>query len=94
MPSEKNLLCAAWAFPAPVITWYRDGKGINVTNCADDNDIYVIRDSGSKVSTSSKLKIKKTQYLRDSGTYTCVAKNDYGTDSLDIILDVQGENTL
>ena len=72
-----------------------------MTNCADDygitvceNDIYVIRDSGSKVSMRSKLKIKKTQYLRDHGTYTCVAKNDYGTDSLNIMLDVQGEHTL
>ena len=98
-PLEKELACVAKGVPTPQITWYKDGKKINVTSCRQDdprsrvcsNDVYSTREHWTKLFAESILTIKETKYSRDHGTYTCKAENQAGSDELVIMLNVQGK---
>ncbi|XP_072176576.1 hemicentin-1-like [Diadema setosum] len=71
-----TLQCEAIAFPAPTITWLKDGVRVSTRPGV------TIRNGGGDLHLNSTRE-------GDSGIYTCVASNDVGTQSLDILLKVQ-----
>jgi len=70
--------------PAPVVTWKLKNDVLKT------NDKFKIDNEDYKTSFSI-IKIKRA----DAGTYTVIAKNDSGTDQVDIDVEVLGEyNTI
>ena len=77
-PAE--LPCVASGFPLPTYSWSRDGDVISSTQER------VVRAGGNLV-------FRQTM-VSDSGTYTCVARNDIGQTSSSVTLSITGRIVL
>ena len=72
------LMCETLGLPDPVITWEKDGEII------PNNGLrYRMHRAGSLEFSAVKVE--------DSGDYKCTAKNEAGSESRTVRLDVQGE---
>ena len=65
--------------PAPVITWYKDGRPLVLHNVSNIRSL----DDGAKLEI-------QTAELTDEGTYECRAVNDAGQDRVHYQLKVLG----
>ena len=100
--STKFMKCMAKGSPKPKVTWYKNGKMLNTTNCVNDpksceNVVYEVYEEGNDLSglhttyTVQALKIRSALYPRDIGEFKCVASNGVSPNAEMIInLDVQG----
>ena len=95
--STKVIECVAKGSPKPKVTWYRNDKILNTTNCVKDpksceNVVYEVYEQGSHpVYTIQVLKIQSALYPRDIAEFKCVASNGVSpNDEIIINLDVQG----
>ena len=100
--STKIIKCVAKGSPKPKVTWYRNGKMLNTTNCVKDpksceNVVYEVYEEGDDpfglhtIYTVQVLKIRSVLYPRDIAEFKCVASNGVSPDDEIIInLDVQG----
>ena len=91
-PNKVNVHCKAVGYPVPTITWLRNGTEIPVCihSCADKN--YQVWEVHNKVFAfaESRLQVKKTEYPRDHGTYTCMANNSLlQSDKKDVEISIQ-----
>ena len=97
----KAFRCVAKGSPKPDVTWYREGKQLNTTDCKNDpksceNILYEVYEFGKgsalhNTYTDGILKIRKTLYQRDNGEFKCVTSNGYlPSPELCIDLNVQG----
>ena len=82
---QKIVKCEAKGSPKPDVTWYREGKRINGTECGKyPNDCegvaYEIYEEGETSPqhtpwTVAVLKIRSALYPRDQGEFKCIASN-------------------
>ena len=79
---EQILQCDAEGAPKPVVTWYKNGRQLNETQCSKDPDgcqgvVYEVFEEGegSPILTEGRLKIVSASYPRDEGEFKCVASN-------------------
>ena len=75
-----TLRCKADGYPVPQITWRRNGTQMSVCvkpdgNC--DGQHYQVSEIKReyRAFVESWLSIERTEYPRDHGRYTCIAKN-------------------
>lgn len=95
----------ATASHKPIVTWYRNGKKLDNTDCAASaNDVrcqdivYEVYEErtpfalqSTRARTIQVLKIRSASYPRDQGMFECVATNGHAAPAKLIIdLDVRG----
>ncbi|XP_029951731.1 neuronal cell adhesion molecule-like isoform X5 [Salarias fasciatus] len=68
--------CSAFGSPIPVITWFKGSRASTL-----DGDPYILHENGT-------LEVPNAQ-ARDSGRYTCVARNTLGTYENHVSLEVK-----
>ena len=81
-----HLKCPASANPPPQITWYKDGEEMHFDDYNDENGRIQIVDEG-------RLLIIRQSDVKDTATYTCVARNSVGEGEMTYNLKVQGETS-
>lgn len=83
---ELRIRCVASGFPYPTFTWEKDGKVIE--NCQIHEECAKTK---RYLLTSYGLKIVQPRYPDDNGKFSCVARNDLGTDrrDFDVIIPVK-----
>ena len=94
----QTLQCNAEGAPKPVVTWYKNGRQLNKTQCTKDPDscqdvVYEVFEVGdaSPILTEGRLKVVSALYPRDDGEFKCVASNGNSpTAELIFNLDVTG----
>ncbi|XP_034438633.1 hemicentin-1 isoform X1 [Hippoglossus hippoglossus] len=74
--STLTLECAAEAFPAPALQWYKDGQILR-----PDNHV--------SITTNGRIVQIKHAQVSDTGRYTCVATNIAGEDEKDFDVNIQ-----
>ena len=65
------VMCKADGYPPPTVSWLQNGKQLS----GQDYTVVPIQ-SERWANTESTLKIDRTKYPRDNGTYTCKAENN------------------
>ena len=78
---HARLLCVARGFPHPTITWKKDGRRIQV--CLSH---LPCRETDRYILWPNSLMIKDARYPDDDGVFSCHAKNDFGDDSISIVV--------
>ena len=79
-----HLKCPASANPPPQITWYKDGEEMHYDDYDDEDGRIQIVDEG-------RLLIIRQSDVKDTATYTCIARNSVGEGERTYNLNVQGE---
>uniref|UniRef100_A0A665VTB7 Hemicentin-1 n=1 Tax=Echeneis naucrates TaxID=173247 RepID=A0A665VTB7_ECHNA len=74
--STLTLECAAEAFPAPALQWYKDGQILR----ADDH---------VSITANGRIVQIKHAQVSDTGRYTCIATNIAGEDEKDFDVNIQ-----
>ncbi|XP_068720911.1 vascular endothelial growth factor receptor 1-like isoform X1 [Montipora capricornis] len=93
--TSLGVTCKAHGNPPPKITWLRNGMQLPVcvNNCV--NEDYQASEGMNKewAYTKSYLRINRTKYPRDHGTYTCKAENSV-TDTKSVKVSIQTKPVL
>lgn len=82
---ELRIRCVASGFPYPTFTWEKDGKVIE--NCQIHEECAKTK---RYLLTSYGLKIVQPRYPDDNGKFSCLARNNLGTDRRDFDVIIPG----